>query len=294
LYEGPARHNRAVTEAEPEISIVVPTRDRPAQLGRCLAALRAQDAARLEVVVVDDGPGGNERVKAAVEALAGARVVRTAGRGPAGARNAGARAARGPVVLFTDDDCAPEPGWARLLAAAAADRPAAGTTLNAASGAAPAAAQAITGHLQATSLSPDRARVGFAPTCNLGAPADVFERLPFDEAYPLAAGEDRDWCARATAAGDWIRWAPEAVVRHHHEMGPVAFLRQQARYGRGAARFRSASAPAPAEHRMRPALYGGLVRAGLAEGPIAGALVAAGQLATGVGFALERARPRSA
>ena len=98
------------------ISVVVPTCDRPAALRRCLAALARQDAeADLDVVVVDDGTAAGGSVEAP-----GARVVRAGGRGPAAARNLGARAARGRVICFTDDDCAPAPGWAQRLARACA------------------------------------------------------------------------------------------------------------------------------------------------------------------------------
>jgi hypothetical protein len=83
---------------------------------------------------------------------------------------------------------------------------------------------------------------------------------------------------------------PSALVDHRHEMGVLAFLRQQARYGRGAARFRRRGAT-PEGHRPRPGFYAGFLRAGFAEGAAAGALVCAAQLATGAGFALERASP---
>ena len=43
--------------------------------------------------------------------------------GPARARNLGARAARGRLLAFTDDDCRPEPGWLAALEAALAARP---------------------------------------------------------------------------------------------------------------------------------------------------------------------------
>src|SRR5207248_10211948 len=38
--------------------------------------------------------------------------------GPAAARNAGWRAARGEVIAFTDDDTVPDPGWLRAGVAA--------------------------------------------------------------------------------------------------------------------------------------------------------------------------------
>jgi glycosyltransferase involved in cell wall biosynthesis len=120
--------------ATPRLSVVVPTGDRPVALARCLAALGLQTAHGLEVVVVDDASKDAAAV-AAIVAAAGARLVCAAGRGPAAARNAGARAARAPVVCFTDDDCAPAPAWAAALVeriAEGADA-AAGPTRNAAS-----------------------------------------------------------------------------------------------------------------------------------------------------------------
>jgi glycosyltransferase involved in cell wall biosynthesis len=268
-------------------SVVVPTRDRPGPLARCLASLARQEASGLELVVVDDGSRDPAATARLVEATPGARLVRAEGTGPAAARNAGIAAAGGEVILLTDDDCEPDPAWAGALAGAAADSPAAGPTVNVAPGAAPAAAQAITSHLRESSRAAGEGAVAFAPTCNLGAPKALLERLAFDESYPLAAGEDREWCARVISGGERIAWVPGAVVRHRHEMGPRAFLRQQMLYGRGAARFR-ASSPSPASHRPRPSFYAGFVRAGFAEGVAPGLLVCAAQVAAAAGFAAER------
>jgi GT2 family glycosyltransferase len=101
----------------PLISVVIPTRGRPELLARCLGPLVAQrlDPACYEIIVVDDGP--DARTRAVVEAMgqAGAPVVRYIeggpGRGPATARNVGWRAARAPLIAFTDDDCVPGRSW---------------------------------------------------------------------------------------------------------------------------------------------------------------------------------------
>jgi glycosyltransferase involved in cell wall biosynthesis len=62
---------------EPLISVVVPTRDRPAALGRCLEALSAQTALeRLEVVVVDDRSLDASEIAAAVARHPHVRLVR--------------------------------------------------------------------------------------------------------------------------------------------------------------------------------------------------------------------------
>jgi glycosyltransferase involved in cell wall biosynthesis len=272
-----------------EASVVIPTRDRPRALRRCLEALARQHGVDVEVIVVDDGSADAGAVADALDAHPAARLVRGEGRGPAAARNAGWRAAQARVVLFTDDDCEPAPWWAAPLARCASARPAAGRTVNVAPGRAAAAAQIVTRHLQATAARPD-GTLGFAPTCNLAAPAELVESLPFDESFPAPAGEDREWCARAVAAGQPIALCSDAVVRHRHEMGTGEFLRQQFRYGRGAARFHQGGTPVPPAHRRRPSLYAGFARAGLREGAGVGALVVAAQIAAAAGYALEAAR----
>ena len=100
------------------VSVVVPTCKRPRLLDRCLAALAAQDleTTHYEVLVVDDGR--DEATCRVVEAWAARscppiHYLRPDGRGPAAARNAGWRRARGQIVAFTDDDCVPTPGWLR-------------------------------------------------------------------------------------------------------------------------------------------------------------------------------------
>ncbi|WP_300013906.1 glycosyltransferase [Pseudonocardia sp.] len=280
---------------EPLVSVVVPTRDRPDRLAVCLAALERQDHPHLEIVVVDDASRDAAAVAAAVAAAPRARLVRGEGRGPAAARNAGVREARAPIVCFTDDDCDPVPGWATALAArvAAGADAAAGPTRNGRPGdVLAAAAQAIATHLAEADVEPATGRMRFAPTSNLAARAEVLRAVPFDERYPLAAGEDRDWCARLLDGGRTLEFEPAALVRHHQDLSPRGFWRQQVRYGRGAYRFRS-------DHgtllRLEaPRFYAGLVRRGFAEGVRAGGLVCAAQLATALGMGLEARAARTA
>jgi glycosyltransferase involved in cell wall biosynthesis len=266
-----------------EISIVIPTRDRPEALRRCLGAIASDD---LEIVVVDDGSRDRGAVAAAVQE-AGGRLVRTPGAGPAAARNVGARAAGGEVICFTDDDCEPAAGWVTALAGpAAAHGAAAGRTIAPRGArAAVVASQAIVEHLTLSSLDPASGRLGFAPTCNLAVARDALGRLPFDESFPLAAGEDRDWSDRAAAAGLGPVYAPDAVVVHRQALTPSGFLRQQVAYGRGAARYRAAGA---GRRLGKPGFYGGLVRRGFDDGAEVGGLVVAAQFATAAGVAVER------
>jgi len=274
--------------SRPRASVVVPTRDRPDRLARCLLALDAQIELPLEVIVVDDGSVDEGAVDAAVGDRHRVRVVRAGGSGPAAARNVGAALAGGDVVCFTDDDCRPGPGWiAALVDAVAGGAPAvAGPTRNALPDDRWAtASQLITNHLAERSR---RLGTPFAPTSNLAVRADVTRELRFDESFPLAAGEDREWCDRLAAAGHRLAWAPDAWVDHHQELSARRFLAQQARYGRGAAHLRAVGA-----HRAQGVgFHAGLLRRALTEGPAVAALVVLAQMATAWGFTSERRSQR--
>lgn len=252
------------------VSVVVPTRGRPQALARCIAALEAQTVA-VEVVVVEDAEG----------------------RGPAWARNEGVRRAQGSVVCFTDDDCEPAPGWAEALAApilAGQARVAAGPIFVAEGAtAADRAWETIVGYLQGRGSSPGTASPGFAATANLAAERSLLEAVPFDESFPTAAGEDRDWAERVAGLGAAPLFVSAAAVIHASGSTARAFIRQQYRYGRGAARYRSVDQD---RRRGSPSFYLGLLRAGAGAGLAPALLVTAAQAATLAGVIRETAKTR--
>lgn len=255
-------------EEAPRVSVVVPTRGRPEALARWLRALERQ-AAPVEIVVVEDREG----------------------RGPAWARNEGVRRAQAGVVCFTDDDCEPDAGWAEALAAPILGGEVEATTGPVAIGAGATVAdrawRAIVDYLQVRATVPGTASPGFVVTANLGAARSLLERLPFDESFPAAAGEDRDWGERAAKAGARAGFVPTARVVHRSGMGSSDFLRQQFRYGQGAARYRASGV----ERRPgSPGFYAGLLQAGFHSGLRPGLLITAAQVATFGGVIRETAK----
>jgi GT2 family glycosyltransferase len=89
-------------ETLPSLSVIIPVHNGGAHLPRCLDALRASDSTGHEVIVVDDG---STDASAEVARSRGFEVLRLdARRGPAAARNEGARRARGRLLLFLDSD----------------------------------------------------------------------------------------------------------------------------------------------------------------------------------------------
>lgn len=209
----------------PDVSVVVPTLSRETRLAFLLDALAGQtlDRERFEVVVVraEDAPSGP-----LTEAPPGLEVrFETSPRGTARQRNAGWRAARAPLIAFTDDDCRPAADWLeRILAAASGD-----------------SAEFLQGR---TEPDPDEWRLarGFsrtidvtafdvwAPTCNMAYPRSLLERIDgFDERFVAAWGEDTDLALRAREAGGRQEYRDEVRVWHAvHPRSLVAALREGA------------------------------------------------------------------
>jgi len=281
----------ATGPGRPLISVIVPTRDRPRALTHCLASLAAQTVIdRLEVIVVDDGSLGAAKIASIAASSGRTRLIRRDGGGPAAARNAGAREARGSFLCFTDDDCAPLADWAERLAGALEDGAdaAAGVTLS--GGGALADASELIAHAPAGLSSEGGGDLPFAPTNNIACARNVFQAIQFDESFPGPAGEDRDWCARLVLAGYALCSEPRACIVHHQVLTFGGFLRQQFGYGQGAYRFRRRSGEL--RRFEPPSFYAALVRRGFSQSLGVGLLVAGAQLATAAGFAFAWAAQR--
>ena len=88
-----------------EVTVVIPTRDRPDLLPLTVRSVLRQRAVDIDVIVVDDGDG--PETATLVNGLADSRVqlVRNGeSRGTSGARNRGVSLASGEWVAFCDDD----------------------------------------------------------------------------------------------------------------------------------------------------------------------------------------------
>lgn len=88
------------------ISVIICTKDRPADVARAIELVRAsgETGRAVEIVVVEEAD--------APRAIPGVRYVHLAreGRGFGAARNAGVRAAQGEILVFVDDDYEVGPG----------------------------------------------------------------------------------------------------------------------------------------------------------------------------------------
>ncbi|MCG8466844.1 MAG: glycosyltransferase [Gemmatimonadetes bacterium] len=226
--------------APAKFSIVVPTYDRPDVLRGCLDSLARIHGPPPEIIVVDDG----SPVPAAAAVRwhsARPRVIRTRNRGPAAARNVGARAARGDYIVFVDDDVRPDPSLLRALSRTLMARPNAligGRMLNAARSLLAEATHSLMEAVYEAQMSNGPRPLRFS-TSILAAPREpLLELGGFDEHFRHAGGEDYELCERWQRAGLPALYDPAVVVEHDHPLGFRDFLRQHERYGRGLQRVR--------------------------------------------------------
>ena len=218
-------------------SIVVPAYQAAAILPACLGALQRQtiDRAQYEIIVVDDG-SSDSTADAAEQALRGfpaAQVIRAEHGGPAHARNVGAQAARGEVLLFSDADCEPVPDWLEHFARVFVEPPISG-----AAGAYATRQRSLVARFvqQEYEERYDHTRrqstIDFIDTYSAAYRRAVFtDNDGFDVSFPTASVEDQEFSFRLVERGHRLVFVPEAKVYHRHNTTPARYFRRKYNIG---------------------------------------------------------------
>jgi len=245
--------------AYPKVSVIVCSYNGAQTLGYCLRALDSINYPDFEIILVDDGstdptnqvveawlaernahaaPSGSEG--APRKRLPTFKSIRQSNMGLSAARNAGAHAARGDVLAFTDSDCMPDGDWlyyliGTLLAGDYAGvggpniAPPAVNSIQAAVAAAPGGPS----HVLLTDFVAEH-----IPGCNMAFHRWAFESIGgFDPDY-RKAGDDVDFCWRLQNNGCVISFSPSAIVWHYRRFTLKAFRAQQRGYGEAEAMLR--------------------------------------------------------
>jgi len=236
----------------PTLSVCICTRNRPEDLERAIGALMASEDKEFELIIVDNAPV-DDRTARVVAGFPGVRYVVEPRPGLDIARNAGARAARGAIVAYTDDDVEVSSTWTWGIRSAFADP----------------LVMAVTGIVIPSRLDTlsqylfekywgfnkgylprefdqawFRAKLPFgAPVWEIGAGANMAFRKEifllagwFDERLDVGAagcsGDSEMWY-RILAEGWNCRYLPQLVVYHHHRKTMKELKRQLFYYMRG-------------------------------------------------------------
>jgi GT2 family glycosyltransferase len=222
--------------ARVRVSHVIATRSRPEPLREALASSIAELPPDGEIIVVDGDPERSaEAVVQAARAAGGDRTIHYM-ESPPGLptqRNRGIDAARGELVVFTDDDCILRPGLFAALEKAFADPTVVGATgrvVEPSDGRIGSDGESrlrwlvVGGGRQGTMTSfgfrrpivdvQEARDVQYMPGALMSARREVAADVRFDERLSgYALGEDDDFSYRLSRCGR-IRYLPEAVVDH--------------------------------------------------------------------------------
>ncbi|HSS13490.1 MAG TPA: glycosyltransferase [Rhizomicrobium sp.] len=198
------------------VSVIVPTFNGRDTIARCLDALMHQDwDGAMEIIVVDDG--SSDGTMDVVRAFPGVISLCQRNAGPAAARNRGVRAARGEVLVFTDDDCRPLPDFVRRLVGPlrenAAIVGAKGTYLSQQPGLVARFRQIE--YEERYCIMQRHRHIDFIDTYAAAFRKDAFNQVGgFDES--MLASEDVDLSFRLAAQGARMVFVPDARVSHRH------------------------------------------------------------------------------
>jgi cellulose synthase/poly-beta-1,6-N-acetylglucosamine synthase-like glycosyltransferase len=198
------------------VSVIVPTFNGRHTIADCLVALQNQDwDGSLEIIVVDDG--SSDATMEIVRAFPQVILLRQTNAGPAAARNRGALAAKGDVLIFTDDDCRPLPDFVRRMVAPLQAETAIvgskGAYLSQQSGLVPRFRQIE--YEERYAIMKGYRYIDFVDTYAAAFRKAAFHSVGgFDE--EMLASEDVDLSFRLAATGAHMVFVPDAKVYHRH------------------------------------------------------------------------------
>lgn len=212
-------------------SVIVPVHNGAATLRACLDSVLAQDGPPFEVVVADDAStdASTGIVAAMARTDARLRLVRLArNAGPAEARNAAIRAARGAVLVLLDSDCVAEAGWLAGHCRAQRHAPIVGGAVVGIHRTAFGRADTYCSWFASMPTQPAGLRTrDHLPTANLSVARGVFERIGLFREGERLYSEDAELGARARRAGEAVFFDPSIRVRHHDRDDLRAYLAHQ-------------------------------------------------------------------
>jgi len=244
----------------PTVTVAVCTRDRTADLKRCLDSLALVNYPGLEILVVDNAPD-DDSTDRLVHKYGYIRYVRESRPGLDWARNRAILEARGEIIAYTDDDVVVDHSWVLTLAAVFVEEP---------------DAMVVTGLVVPYDLETEAQvlfewyggfglgfrrkwyRAGYKKNsqiarlhggvgkvgsgANMAFRREVFNHVGFfntalDMGTPTNGGGDHDMMFRVIKHGYTLVYEPSAMVRHVHRRNAEALRNQICSWGTGFASY---------------------------------------------------------
>ncbi len=207
------------------VSVIIPAYNAAKTLSSCLDALLHQTILPNEIIVVDDG--SKDETKTIGESYSLVNVISQENKGPANARNNGARAAHGSIIIFLDSDCVPEKNWLEEMLRPFTDENVVGVQ-----GAYMTNQTSLVARFDQLDIEYRYERMKRANKLDwIGSYSAAYRRKlflsekGFDETFPKASGEDAEFSYRLAEKGFRLVFAPSAIVYHTHPSDLLHYLR---------------------------------------------------------------------
>ena len=232
----PSHKPEPARDPAPVVTVIVPALNAAETILPQLRALMGQVAAPpFEVLVVDNGSsdGTQAVVRSVTRADGRVRLLEaTARRGVNVARSAGARAAKGSLLLYCDADDVVDSGWIREMARALQTNDLVGGRIDEHALNTWVAARYRTPRME-TLPRIDLVSLAYAPGGCLGIRADVLNAVGgWNVSHPMGmAGDDIELSWRCQLAGYRLGFAQRAVVHYRYRSSLRAAAAQSYRFG---------------------------------------------------------------
>lgn len=216
------------------ISVIIPAYNAEKTIGKCIEALLKQSYKKpYEIVIVDDG--SVDRTKDIVKKYGGKfgkgklKLIEQKHKGPAAARNLGAKRAKGSIILFTDSDCTADKNWiSEMINPFKRNRKIAGVQ-----GRYKTEQKSLTARFAQAEIEERYMRMIERGVDSIGTYAAAYRKGiflkmgGFDRRFPIASGEDFDLSYRIKDKGFLLTFNPNAVVYHQHPDSLFKYLKQK-------------------------------------------------------------------
>jgi cellulose synthase/poly-beta-1,6-N-acetylglucosamine synthase-like glycosyltransferase len=210
------------------ISVILPVYNNEKTISLCLNSLLNQNyKGKYEIIAVDDG--STDRSAEIIKKHRKVRLIRQTHKGPAVARNLGAKKSRGDVLLFTDADCQPDRNWIREMA-----KPFENPEITGVQGRYKTKQKELVAKFVQFEIEDRYEKMGkhkyidFIGSYSAGYKKEVFlKEGGFDKSFPIASGEDPELSFRLSKKGYKMVFNPKAIVYHKHPDTLRKYLKQK-------------------------------------------------------------------
>jgi len=160
------------------------------------------------------------------------RLINQPNKGPASARNRGAREATGQILLFTDDDCVPKSNWLHSMLEPFKDPSVIGAKGVYRTRQKSLAARFVQLEYEDKyRLMESADSIDFIDTYSAAFRRERFlEMGGYDTSFPVACAEDIELSYRMSARGWKMKFVPSAMVYHTHPNTLLSYLRKKYKF----------------------------------------------------------------